>query len=73
MRVIGKVRPDRTIIYRVGDWVLHFGPSVGNQGQWFVHCTNPRGWGSLDWVATRRDVFPWFDRQVRRYAELFPA
>lgn len=79
MRVTGKVlRLDTTreplgVEYKIGDWTLRFGPSIGVQGMFYVALMNPRGWETLDWVKTRREVFEFTDTQMTKYRAIFPT
>lgn len=71
MRVIGKALPDGSTLYKIDDWSLLFGPSVGVRGCFYVSLLNPRGWQSLEWFETRREIFDWVDAQMRKYETLF--
>lgn len=73
MRAIGKVshaHPKR-VEYVMDGWKLAFGPSIGNPGHLYVALENPRGWETMEWFKTRRELFEWVEARMARYKELF--
>lgn len=71
VRAIGKVLSCGSTQYKVGDWSLLFGPSVGVPGCFYVSLLNPRGWQSLEWFRTRAEIFAWVETQMNKYETLF--